>query len=67
MKKGRKKAVKLFDNENDAIEFKAVGGYIDYRPSKNTRCLYYCDVAKFCEHKNKKKMQRTYCGRGDQS
>lgn len=55
MKKGRKKAVKLFDNENDAIEFKAVDGayYIEYRPGKNTRCLYYCDVAKFCEYKDK--------------
>lgn len=51
MKKGRKKAVKLYDVEawakNDAGSDPQL--YIEYRPSESIRCLHYCAVADHCQ------------------
>ena len=55
MKKGRKSAVKLFDNQKDAEKLKTESDnyYIEHRLGTNTRCMHYCDVSKFCEYKEK--------------
>ena len=58
MKRGRKTAVKLFDSHVEANAFieeasdsKALS--VEERPSEDTRCLFYCDVNKFCDHGRK--------------
>ena len=54
MKRGRKKALKLFqacDIEQAylmADRLKA-GHYVEYRSGQNIRCEKYCDVAKYCK------------------
>jgi hypothetical protein len=54
MKRGRKSAVKLFDDERHAQLFiegqkSAEALYIEHRPGSFTRCEGdYCGVAKFC-------------------
>ena len=51
MKKGRKKAVKLYDNEQDAkahIESEGKGFYIELRPAISKKCMDYCDCKQFC-------------------
>lgn len=51
MKKGRKRALKLYENEQDAdIHALEVGGYVEYRPGEDTRCTGYCDVASWCPY-----------------
>ena len=53
MKKGRKRAMKLFDNEEDATNFcedSAEKLYVEHRPGEPTRCHQdYCRVASFCD------------------
>ncbi len=53
MKRGRKKALKLFqacDIEQSYIMADRLGAghYVEYRPGNNIRCERYCDVAQFC-------------------
>jgi len=55
MKQGRKTAVKLFDSHIEASAFiqEASDGKVlsvEERPSEDTRCWFYCDVAQFCDH-----------------
>lgn len=51
MKIGRKSAVKLYDNENEAL--KHIEGLSDLslvkRPGLSVRCREYCSVSKFCK------------------
>lgn len=50
MKKGRERALKLFDNEDDAQAFAVQNGaYIEKRPAVQTRCESYCPVSDFCD------------------
>lgn len=52
MKKGRKRAVKLHDDEHIAdmhVHSLGAGHYVEHRPSEPKRCLRYCQVAKFCD------------------
>lgn len=55
MKKGRKSALKLFDNDVEAcIYAEGQGGYLEVRQGADTRCERYCPVNKWCEqYKNK--------------
>lgn len=58
MRKGQKKAVKLFDSEDAALEFmdwladqpsnKGKALYVEHRPGEDTRCQSYCPVAQWC-------------------
>lgn len=48
MKKGQKKAVKLFDNKQTAESHVAKEQYIQVRPGSSVRCELYCSVSKFC-------------------
>lgn len=51
MKKGRKSAVKLFDNESDALTMaqdKGKDHSIVKREGEPKRCISYCDVREFC-------------------
>lgn len=60
MRKGQKRAVKLFDDEEKALSFmdwladqpsnKGRGLYIEFRPGEDTKCQSYCPVAQFCPH-----------------
>lgn len=51
--KGRKKALKLFENSDDAEAFSAdnagPGTYVEYRRGSSVRCPDYCDVAQWCD------------------
>jgi hypothetical protein len=52
MKKGRKSAVKLYDDRQAAHNNSAKLGlshYVEHRPAEPTRCLRYCGVAEFCD------------------
>lgn len=54
MKEGRKKAVKLFDNETEAKAWLAEQNdapnlYLQNRPKEYIRCQFYCPVSNFCE------------------
>lgn len=51
MKRGRKTAVKLFDNEANATELAnaTVGGYVECRKGEDTKCKSYCPVAQWCK------------------
>ena len=58
MKKGRKSAVKLFDNKEDADELadeKGKGHYVEFRPGTARRCEEYCPVKNFCNQYKKYK------------
>ena len=51
MKEGRKKAVRVFDNEQDAeqrAEEEGNKAYIEHRPGAYPRCDDYCSVRQFC-------------------
>lgn len=52
MKKGRKTALKLCDNESEAQGRLGVmgGTHIDFRPGEDVRCQSYCPVKAFCEY-----------------
>lgn len=51
MKRGQKKAVKLYDNRADAESHAASDTkllYVQARPGQAVRCEHYCSVSKFC-------------------
>ena len=60
MRKGQKRAVKLFDDEEKALSFmdwlanqpsnKGRGLYIEFREGEDIKCQSYCPVAQFCPH-----------------
>lgn len=51
MKVGRKRAVKLFEDEQSAQALVETDGkyYLEARVPEPARCLYYCPVAQFCD------------------
>lgn len=53
MKKGRKRAVKLYDTKEEAVEAGIKAGTVDHRvedrPGEETRCLYFCPVVAWCD------------------
>ena len=51
MKRGRKSAVKLFDNDVEAREMVLTDAayYLERRLPEPTRCLRYCPVNRFCD------------------
>ncbi len=58
MKKGAKKAIKLYETSEqaEAAELNANPDrrpgayYVEGRPGEDTRCLFYCPVARFCDY-----------------
>ena len=53
MKKGRKRAIKLYDSAGPANMHAAeIGGYVEIRPGESKRCKEYCDVCEFCNYYN---------------
>jgi hypothetical protein len=49
MKKGHKRATKLYDTEEQATAAATgPGDHVEHRPGENVRCLYYCAVSGFC-------------------
>jgi hypothetical protein len=51
LKKGAKRAVKLYDDAKMAANHVATlgnGAKVELRPSEPTRCMHYCNVAQFC-------------------
>jgi len=51
LKKGAKRAVKLYDDQKDAANHVAqigCGAKVETRPSEPIRCQHYCNVAQFC-------------------
>ena len=51
MKNGRKSAVKLFDNQQDADAMAGELGnshYVEYRPAISRKCGEYCNCKDFC-------------------
>ena len=60
MRKGQKKAVKLFESEEKAMGFmdwladqpsnKGRGLYIEFREGEDTKCESYCPVAQWCPY-----------------
>lgn len=59
MKDGRKKAVRVFEDEEQAVELlnrmkETDDGYhMEFRPGEDTRCQSYCSVAQFCPYGRK--------------
>lgn len=53
MKKGQKRAVKLYDTEEQAQSSILQGAvkpyYVEHRPGENTRCEFYCSVSQHCQ------------------
>ena len=51
MKQGRKRALKLFEDEPSAQALADTDGkyYVEPRVAEPTRCLYFCPVAQFCD------------------
>lgn len=50
-----KKAMRLFDSREEAIEYKDAQKdgnklEVEYRPGEDSKCLKYCSVAAFCDH-----------------
>lgn len=60
MRRGQKRAVKLFDSKDEALGFmdwlanqpsnKGKPLYIEERPGEDTKCESYCSVAEFCPY-----------------
>jgi len=51
MQRGRKKALKIFNNQEDFAHINLMQGqYIEERPAEFTRCKDYCRVSKFCPY-----------------
>ena len=50
MKNGRKTALRVFDSEEDAEQYKAQAGgdYIEHRPAVSRKCEDYCPCKDFC-------------------
>lgn len=53
MKKGQKRAVKLYNSLQEAESACGVGNFIEARPGVSKRCLEYCNVRPWCEFGNK--------------
>lgn len=49
-KPGNKRALKLYDDREAAMEHAGDTLEIEYRPGEDTKCLKYCTVAQFCDH-----------------
>lgn len=52
MRAGQDRAVKLYDNEFDAIEHSKNSNFslsVKHRPGESVRCRFYCNVLPFCE------------------
>ena len=51
MKKGRKRAIKLYDDKADAdIHAVQVGGYVETREGTDRKCTDYCGVCQWCRY-----------------
>lgn len=51
VRRGKARALKLFDFESDAKEYAnevRKGAYVEPRPGRRTRCLDWCTVSKWC-------------------
>jgi len=50
MKKGRKKALRVFNSEEEAMSYDAMNpdNHIEKRPGRSPRCEDYCNASKFC-------------------
>lgn len=62
MKMGRKRAIKLYTNAEEAEEARAkdtgLDLYIETRHGEATRCLHYCNASPFCnQFKNEQKIE----------
>ncbi len=59
-KPGRKSAVKLHANEDDALTHSAEipNAYIEHRPGESIRCADYCAVAPFCAQRQAELAER---------
>lgn len=63
MRKGQKRAVKLFDSRDDALRHmdwlsnqasnKGKALYVEHRPGEDTCCQSYCGIARFCPYGRK--------------
>lgn len=52
LKPGGKRAVRLFESENEALAFaenSGAGFYVQKRPGSSVRWEMYCPVSQFCE------------------
>jgi len=54
MKKGRKKALRVLDNMQDAEQWMEQNGgdWIAVRPGEDKKCIDYCSACKFCNYYN---------------
>ena len=52
MKKGAKKALRLFSDESEAQAAldQGKGDYIEFRPGEDKKCMEYCSCNKFCSY-----------------
>jgi hypothetical protein len=50
MKKGKERAVKLYDKKEDAVNHASIDAtlYVEDRPGEKIRCENYCSVSKYC-------------------
>ena len=59
MKDGRKRAVRVFEDEEEAVALlnslkeSDKGHHMEFREGEDTRCQSYCSVAQFCPHGRK--------------
>ena len=59
MRDGRKKAVRVFESEDEAVELlnklkeSDKGHHMEFRQGEDTRCQSYCPVAEFCPYGKK--------------
>ena len=51
MKKGRKRALRLYDTEKEAIAhaMSEKGCHVEHRPGESVRCQSYCNAAPYCD------------------
>ena len=52
MKKGRQKALKLCQTEDEAEEYMSSNGgdYIEFRPGEDKKCMDYCSCCQYCSY-----------------
>lgn len=61
IKDGRKRAVRVFESEEEAVELLNAlketdkGHHIEFRKGEDTKCESYCPVADFCPHRKTEK------------
>lgn len=55
MRSGQKKAVRVFDDEDKAVEYMGDDKelHIEFRKGEDTKCQSYCEVARWCPHGRK--------------